>query len=82
MNLFELFILNKYFYIKSFIFSRYHQSDLQRREEFGIFDHDPITNDRIFTVNGSYEFIRSDGKRQIVEYTAGKDGFKPKVTVE
>lgn len=66
---------------QEFLFS-YKQNDLQEREETGTVVKDEETgNYTLETVVGSYEYIRPDGKKQRVEYTADKDGFRPNVIV-
>ncbi|KAG5667986.1 hypothetical protein PVAND_015943 [Polypedilum vanderplanki] len=60
----------------------YKQSDLQQREETGTVVKDEETgNYTLDNVVGSYEYIRPDGKKQRVEYTADKEGFKPNIIV-
>lgn len=73
------FSLNFHFF---FFIESYKQSDLQEREETGSVAIDPETgNYTLDSVVGSYEYIRPDGKKQRVEYTADKEGFRPNVIV-
>lgn len=57
----------------------YKQSDLQEREETGIYEYDAEQNKRKLKVTGFYEYIRPDGIKQRVEYTSGDMGFHPNV---
>ncbi|KAL7015687.1 hypothetical protein ACKWTF_016599 [Chironomus riparius] len=57
----------------------YKQSDLQEREETGIYEYDAEQNKRKLKVTGFYEYIRPDGIKQRVEYTSDDMGFHPNV---
>ncbi|KAG5667982.1 hypothetical protein PVAND_015940 [Polypedilum vanderplanki] len=60
----------------------YKQTDLQEREETGIYEFDPVINGRKLNVSGYYQYIRPDGKKQRVDYTSNDNGFDSVVTVE
>lgn len=65
------------FYFKYFI--SYEQTDGQKREETGIYEYDSELNMRKLKVNGFYEYIRPDGIKQRVEYSADDMGFHPNI---
>jgi len=63
----------------------YETSDGQKRDETGsLKDGAPTAEDpnpKVLDVIGSYEFETPEGKRYQVTYTAGVNGFLPKVSI-
>ena len=58
----------------------YEQSDGHKKEETAVLTNQG-TEDEALEVTGSYTYQTPDGKTYRVDYTAGKDGFKPTITL-